>query len=281
MLPMLRLSLCFVQSHALSLCFPVLLLFSSAPAAELADIRRLLNDAYDLWPEGVMECTVSAHGPSSKVHVKAYWKNDTFRFEYEPIDPHVQDVGKPQPGSGWVIISRRAGFRYTKESDSALICRRTHKDSLESSLQVLPGMAWLNFTPRHSYLEWVTKTAPKFDNTIERTAAGSLRLASSAVGKGFVTVEFNRLGLPMRSRFTSTGDREITLISEHTWESDDDGKPIRPKRLLQKTISINGQELIDLEIDVIHFRQLLGPNPPSLAIPPVDLPANVIVNDIR
>lgn len=258
---------------------------SCGRAADLADLCRLLKEANDLWPEGVMECQVAASGPDSLMKVKAYWKNDMYRFEYEPVVQREREAGKPALHSGWVLIGRGQGFRYMKDSGTAVHCWAQDARGIEPSLQVLPNMAWLTFHsghhPRISYLKWVKAAAPRFKHAVDRTEEGSYRLILSDAGGEAVKLEFNSLGLPTRFQQRHRVGEKAIVFSEHAWSASQDGRPSQPRKLTQKIISEDGQETISLEINVTYYRDKVGPDGPSFAIPPADLPAGIPIADLR
>lgn len=250
-------------------------------ADDFADLSQLLLNAHNYWPEGATECEVSGracsvNGVEQSYKVRAYWKNRRYRFEYEPLN------AKQQPASaGWVVIGGGEGFRFMKNSGTALVAHTPDPSRTERYLQVLPNMAWLNITMGTSFSDWLNKTVPKLDHSVSKDSNGSYRLSIKGNGVELAFAEFTRQGLPTAFREINRQPGKSVRFSEIEWLDVDDEKFPHPVKLVHGADLGDGRSVTLLEINVSEFRTKLKPTDPSFAIPPVDLPLGTPIRDMR
>lgn len=248
---------------------------------EFADLSRLLLQANNNWPEGAMECEVSGHscrinGVEQRYKVRAYWKDNRYRFEYDSLIQNGQISS-----DGWVVIGGGEGFRYVKTSGTALVSRTADTSGIEDHLKVLPNMSWLNVQQDKTFLEWVRRAALNVDYSVAKDTDGSYRMTTMRDGNGQTTAAFTRDGLPtlLRDVNSRLGGRE--RISRFEWLESENEKHPSPVKVFHGLELDNGKMITLLEIVVSDFRTKLKATDPSLAIPPADLPGGIAIEDRR
>jgi hypothetical protein len=250
-------------------------------ADDLVDLSRLLLQANNYWPEGAMECEVSGvlcrvNGADQSYKVRAYWNDDRYRYEFDSLIQNGQI-----PSDGWVVIGGGEGFRYLKVNGTALVSRTADTSKIEDHLKVLPSMSWLNVQLDETFLEWVRRATSNLDHSIAKASDGSYRLFIRRDGIDRTTAEFTSDGLPTLLHDVSPRPGARARISRFEWLDVDGEEYPRPVKLVQGYELANGKKVTLLEIVVSEFRPKLKPTDPSLAVPPVDLPAGIPIHDMR